>query len=128
MTSGADGGGHDRPEAAGDGATVPYVAIVLMEASSDRAGHPPLFQENVVLVHARDEEAARDRVELRARRAETSYLNDQGETVTWKLRTVVDVREAEDPDLTRDADLYSRHFRDYASYERFEPLLSGEEI
>ncbi|WP_053926544.1 DUF4288 domain-containing protein [Streptomyces chattanoogensis] len=111
-----------------DGMTIPHVAIVLMEAHSDAAERPPLFQENFLLVHAPDEKAARERVAGWARRAATSYRNDEGETITWRLRTIVDVKEAEDTDLTRDADLYTRHFRDYASYERFEPLLSGEEI
>ncbi|MFG2141129.1 DUF4288 domain-containing protein [Streptomyces sp. NPDC048650] len=110
------------------GTTIPHVAIVLMEAHSDAAGRPPLFQETFLLVHAPDEKSARERVVQRARAAETAYRNDRGETVTWRLRTIVDVKEAEDTDLSGDADLYTRHFRDYASYERFEPLLSGEEI
>ncbi|MFJ9418993.1 DUF4288 domain-containing protein [Streptomyces sp. NPDC101227] len=108
--------------------TIPHVAIVLMEARSEAADRPSLFQESFLLVHAPDEKAARERVERRAREAETGYRNEQGETVVWRLRAIVDVKEAEDTDLTRDADLYTRHFRDYASYERFEPLLSGEEI
>lgn len=110
------------------GMTIPHVAIVLMEARSEAADRPPLFQENFLLVHAPDEKAARERVEQWAQVAGTSYRNDQGETVTWRLRAIVDVKEAEDTDLTRDADLYTRHFRDYAAYEKFEPLLSGEEI
>ncbi len=41
---------------------------------------------------------------------------------------MVDVSAVLDEDLTQDADLYARHFRDYAAYQRFEPLLSGEEL
>lgn len=103
---------------------LPYIALVVMEATG--AGEP-LFQENVVLVHARDEKSARERVRARARDAETDYLNDQGETVSWRLRAIVDVKEAEDTDLTQDADLYTRHFRDWAAYTRVEPLLDREE-
>ncbi|MEV0982243.1 DUF4288 domain-containing protein [Streptomyces sp. NPDC049915] len=103
---------------------LPFVALVVMEATG--AGEP-LFQENVVLVHAPDETSARQRVERRAREAETDYLNDQGQTVSWRLKAIVDVKEAEDTDLGRDADLYTRHFRDWAAYERVEPLLSREE-
>ncbi|MEV5726152.1 DUF4288 domain-containing protein [Streptomyces pharetrae] len=97
---------------------------MVMEAVTDEAGpaEGPLHQENFVLVHAHDERSARERVERRARDAETSYLNDREQTVGWRLKAVVDVREAEDTDLAKDADLYTRHFRDRAAYERVEPL------
>lgn len=102
-----------------------------MEADHDRPGHgrdtgAAAVQENFVLVHATDERSARERVERRAREAETSYLNDRQETVTWRLRAIVDGKEAEDTDLGGDADLYMRHFRDWAAYERVEPLLARE--
>lgn len=103
---------------------LPFVALVVMEAAT--AGADPLYQENLVLVHAPDEASARARVEQRARDAETGYLNDRGQTVTWRLKAVVDVRQAEDTDLAKDADLYTRHFRDWAAYERVEPLLSRD--
>jgi hypothetical protein len=96
-----------------------------MEATTS-GREQPLYQENVVLVHAPDERSARERVERRAREAETSYVNDRQETVTWRLRAIVDVKEAEDTDLGRDADLYTRHFRDWAAYERVEPLLARD--
>jgi hypothetical protein len=104
---------------------LPFVALVVMEATTADAGSPegPLYQENFVLVHAPDERSARERVERRARDAETGYLNDRGQTVTWRLKAVVDVKEAEDTDLAKDADLYTRHFRDWAAYARVEPLL-----
>jgi hypothetical protein len=110
----------------------PYVALVVMEATTSGpapAGEPeqPLYQENFVLVHATDERSARERAERRARAAETSYLNDRQETVTWRLKAIVDVKEAEDTDLGSDADLYTRHFRDWAAYERVEPLLARED-
>ncbi|MFJ4825653.1 DUF4288 domain-containing protein [Streptomyces bacillaris] len=108
--------------------SAPYIAIVLMESSSDSADYVPLYQEDVVLIHARDEDAARRGAELRARQSESSYVNDEGQTIAWRLKAIVDVQEVLDPDLMQDNDLYSRHFRDYASYEKFEPLLSGEEL
>jgi hypothetical protein len=59
---------------------------------------------------------------------ETSYRNADGETISWVLKHVVDVNSVLDADLSQDADLYSRHFRDYDAYQRFEPLLSGEQL
>ncbi|MFI2235424.1 DUF4288 domain-containing protein [Streptomyces chrestomyceticus] len=128
----------------------PYIAVVLMESpgkggggslgegggspgeggrgSLGERGGDPLYEESVLLVYATDEADARRRAERRARSREASYLNDRGETVSWCFKCVVDVSAALDEDLTQDADLYARHFRDYAAYERFEPLLSGEEL
>ncbi|KOT92398.1 hypothetical protein ADK86_20735 [Streptomyces sp. NRRL F-5755] len=94
--------------------------------SPGTGGSDPLYEESVVLVYATDEADARKRAERRARSRETSYLNDRGETVSWSLKRVVDVSAVLDEDLTQDADLYARHFRDYAAYERFEVRLSGE--
>ncbi|MER7491561.1 hypothetical protein ABT033_02735 [Streptomyces pharetrae] len=45
-------------------------------------------------MHAPDERSARERVERRARDAETSYLDDRRQTVGRRLKAVVDVREA----------------------------------
>ncbi|GHH40749.1 DUF4288 domain-containing protein [Streptomyces candidus] len=116
------------PSSEEDVTGAPYIAIVLMESSSDSAEYVPLYQEDIVLIHARDEDAARHAAEQRARRSESSFLNEDGQKITWRLKTIVDVQEAQDTDLTQDADLYSRHFRDYVAYEKFEPLLSGEEL
>jgi hypothetical protein len=109
----------------------PYIALVVMEATTSSpaaAGEEeqPLYQENIVLVHATGERSARGRVERRAREAETSYVNDRQETVTWRLRAIVDVKKAEDTDLGRDADLYTRHFRDWTAYERVDSLLARD--
>ncbi|MFB9521877.1 DUF4288 domain-containing protein [Streptomyces cremeus] len=108
--------------------SAPYIAIVLMESSSDSTDYVPLYQEDVVLIHAPDEDTARRAAEERARKSESTFLNESGETISWRLKRIVDVQEAQDADLTRDADLYTRHFRDYDSYEKFDPLLSGEEL
>ncbi|MEU3544166.1 DUF4288 domain-containing protein [Streptomyces paromomycinus] len=132
-------GGQHEPR---DSGPRPYIAVVLMESpgkgdggslgesggSPGERGGDPLYEESVLLVYATDEADARRRAERRARSRETSYLNDRGETVSWCFKCVVDVSAALDEDLTQDADLYARHFRDYAAYERFEPLLSGEEL
>ncbi|MFD7667108.1 DUF4288 domain-containing protein [Streptomyces sp. NPDC059788] len=123
----ATGGERKGPPAKGP---KPYIAVVLME-SPGRGGSDPLYEESVVLVYATDDADARCRAERRARSREAGChgsLDDRGETVAWCFKRVVDVSAALDEDLTQDADLYARQFRDYAAYERFEPLLSGEEL
>ncbi|MFI5609402.1 DUF4288 domain-containing protein [Amycolatopsis sp. NPDC051903] len=103
----------------------PYVAVVLYEATSDSPAYEPLHREDFVLVHAASEDEARDTVRRRAEAASGSHRNERGELITWRCKHVVDVAQALDEDLTRDADLSARHFHGYDSYRRFEPLLSG---
>ncbi|MER5884129.1 DUF4288 domain-containing protein, partial [Streptomyces sp. NPDC001941] len=99
-----------------------YVAVLVLGTGTS-PGLPPLYQENLVLLEARDEEEARQRARSRGLDMETSYANERGEQVTWRLLHVVDVAEVTD-DLGDGAELYTRHFRDYDAYRTFEPLLS----
>jgi hypothetical protein len=105
-----------------------YVAVLLFEASGDAAGRAPLFQESFVLLAADSPAEAREHAVSHGRGRETSYRNEDGEPVTWRLRTVVDVNEVLDPELGDGAEVYARHFRDYDAYAAFEPLLSGDEL
>ncbi|CAM5449859.1 hypothetical protein GCM10010329_34460 [Streptomyces spiroverticillatus] len=105
-----------------------YIAILLTRATSDADGYEPLYAEDFVLVTADGEEEARDKALAHGRAQETSYENDRGERITWKLLRVVDVSEVLDGSLGDGADLYSRHFRNYEAYRAFEPLLSGESL
>ena len=103
----------------------PYIAILLYESASDASDYVPLYREDVVLLWAANPEAATRRAEQRGELAETSYRNRAGETITWKLKHIIDVTSALEADLGVDADLHSRHFRDYQAYRSFEPFLSG---
>jgi hypothetical protein len=121
-----------------EGTETHYYAAVLMLASSSTARDDhPVYEETVVLLPASSQEEAREQAHAHGRRQETSYLNVHGETVTWTLLEVVDVAPVlEEEKLTlvhdeqpvRSVEVYSRHFRDYAAYRRFEPLLDGEAL
>lgn len=111
------------------GTDTPYIAILLYESHSPAStDYRPLYQEDVVLLYADSEDAAKERAAQHGRAQETTYRNADGETISVALKHVVDVNPVLDADLSQDADLYSRHFRDYAAYQRFEPLLSGEQL
>ncbi|QYN16601.1 DUF4288 domain-containing protein [Amycolatopsis sp. DSM 110486] len=101
-----------------------YVAVVLYEATSDSPAYEPLYREDFVLVYAESEEAAREAVTRRVEGETGSHRNEQGELITLRCKRVVDVARALEDDLTHDADLYARHFRDFAAYRRFEPLMA----
>ncbi|MFI1799046.1 DUF4288 domain-containing protein [Streptomyces sp. NPDC020379] len=105
-----------------------YVAVLLCESSSDVDDHTPLYQESFVLLTAEDEARAREKAEAHGKGLETSYENEAGELIIWRLRHVVDVSEVLDERLADGSELYARHFRNYTAYRSFEPLLSGERI
>jgi len=102
-----------------------YVAVLLFESSSDAPDYEPLYDESFVLIEADSIDAAAQRALELGNAGDTSFENEAGETIVWKLKHVVDVADAVDAELTDGATLYSRHFRDYAAYRRFEPLLSS---
>ncbi|MFK8906518.1 DUF4288 domain-containing protein [Streptomyces sp. YS-3] len=105
-----------------------YVAVLLCAASTTADGRAPLYQENFVLLRAVDESEAREKAFAHGRRLETSYENEFGDTVSWKLLHVVDVSEVGQSDLDDGSEVYTRHFRNYDAYRSFEPLLSGEDL
>ncbi|MDI2129921.1 DUF4288 domain-containing protein [Yinghuangia seranimata] len=100
-----------------------YIAVVLTEAVSEAPGREPLFQETFVLLEADDETRAWEKAAVHGRGLETSYANEAGERVTWRLVQVVDVNRVLDERLGDGSELYARHFTDFAAYQAFEPLL-----
>jgi hypothetical protein len=104
----------------------PYIAILLFESTVDSPGEPPLYREDIALLHAESLETARAAARAHGEGGATSYLNAAGQRVTCALKHVVDVNRLLYDDLDGDVDLYSRHFRGYDEYRRFEPRLSGE--
>ncbi|MFD8790977.1 DUF4288 domain-containing protein [Streptomyces vinaceus] len=103
-------------------------AEVEAEAEAASGRRAPLYRESFVLLTARSEDEARSKARAHGASMETSYRNERGEPVTWTLRQLVDVAEVPDDRLGDGAELYTRHFRDFAAYTAFEPLLSGEDL
>lgn len=87
-----------------------------------------LHEESFVLLRADSAESARAAAEAHARDAEHEYRNADGELVRWRLADIVDVAAVRDEVLGHGSEVYSRHFRDYEAYRRFEPLLDGQEL
>lgn len=104
-----------------------YVALLVYESSCAAPDHEALYEETVTLVAAHSAEEAADKAHEYGKRNEVVYKNERGESLSVKLKHVVDVNEA--PDLLGDgAEIYTRHFRDYESYRKFEVMLSGESL
>ncbi|MFI6003377.1 DUF4288 domain-containing protein [Streptomyces sp. NPDC051366] len=103
-----------------------YVAVLVCVATA--GGQAPLYRESFVLLSARTEDEARSKAQAHGEALETSYRNEKGELITWTFRQLVDVAEVPEDPLGDGAEIYTRHFRDFAAYTAFEPLLSGEDL
>jgi hypothetical protein len=102
-----------------------YAALLLYTSSSSAADYQPLHEETVTIIRATSTEHAAQKALEFARSRQTSYENEQGETITWSLKHLIDVSAISDP-LDDGAEIYTRHFRNYEAYRAFEPMLSGE--
>ena len=87
-----------------------YIAVILYESSSDAPQYVPLYQESFVLIEAESVEHAHRKALARAETENVSYLNEQGETITWSLRQIVDVNLVLDDRLEDGAELYAVAF------------------
>ncbi len=99
-----------------------YVAIVLWQAEHD-SGADSLYSEEIHLLQAASLAQAQQQLHARLAAQQTSYLNAAGEQVAWTVRQVLDIQ----PFLADEATdaVYCRHFRNWAAYQAFEPLLDG---
>ena len=101
----------------------PYIAITLFKFTSDAADYVPLYREDTTLVYAESEAEARELAETNVRSDEGTYKNEAGDTITVTPTAIIDVTASLTDDLSQGGDLYSRHFRDFAAYSRWETLF-----
>ncbi len=104
-----------------------YVAVLLVESSSDASGYEPFYEESFVLLTAESADEAQEKAREYGKQHETSYEDEHDRLVTWKLKHVLEVKPVEDATFDDGAELYSRFFRNYSGYRSFEPRLDGEE-
>jgi hypothetical protein len=70
---------------------IAFVAIVVYESSSETPDYVPLYDESFLVLKARTKDEAYQRVEQYVSTEMTSYLNESGERIVWRLRRIVDV-------------------------------------
>lgn len=102
-----------------------YAALILQKAVTADSSNPPLYEETVMLVEAATPSEAISRAETIASARQPRYSNPAGQLVTWSLERVVDVAPVIDA-LGDGAEIYSRHFRNFDDYVKFEPLMQRE--
>jgi hypothetical protein len=105
-----------------------YIAVLVYESSSSSPDYKTLFEESFMLIKASSLEEANQKAQGYANAHTCTFNNEVGDSITWKLKHIVDVNQVlYDVDLDG-AEIYARHFRNYQAYKEFEPLLSGEEL
>ena len=85
-----------------------YFACLAFESDVDGDSAGGLVEESVVLIYAADRAHAAAKAAALGPAREHSYLNDAGETVTWRFAGVVNVQAFCEPALTDGAEVYSR--------------------
>lgn len=102
-----------------------YVAVLLYESSSPDLGYTPLFEEAILLLQAASEDEAQTKAQTHGNQSRTSFKNALGQIIHWSLKHVIDVSEMLVDGPVDGGEIYARHFRDYAAYRKFEPMLDG---
>ncbi|MEN9518696.1 MAG: hypothetical protein RLZZ381_1284 [Cyanobacteriota bacterium] len=106
-----------------------FVIVVVSKSLKSLNGEPVgniLYEECTSLIKASSLEEAEQKAIDYANNQNTSYKNCYGETVTWTVKQVVEVKNLLDDDVLDDeldlrgdaVDLYSRSFYDYEAYQR----------
>lgn len=105
-----------------------YVAVVVYESSSDAPTYEPLFEETFMIVKASSLEEAQQKANQHATNHTSSFKNEAGDLIAWKLKHIIDVNQILYDANTDGAEIYARHFHNYQAYSEFEPLLSGKKL
>jgi len=86
-----------------------YFVCILFESHIDGAGEEDaLSEESIRFVVANNYDEAREKAARFGRAAEHSYLNNDGERVSWKFVSVMDVQEFCDAKIDDGTEVYSR--------------------
>jgi len=102
-----------------------FICISIHEASSDAQNFLPLYEERLTLIKANSKKEATDKAHRMVKAATHSYQNEDGQTVAWSCRRIVNVTEVVDNSLADGAEIYGRYFRDLDIYNRFESALKN---
>ena len=83
-----------------------YLAKMVYQVISGKGNHTPQFDEQLRLIRADELDWAWEKARVLGNMEESSFLNDNKETVQWKFVDVADVYEIKD--IEDGVQLYSR--------------------
>lgn len=104
--------------------TYSYAAVLIFESSFPHDEYETMYEEEIVMIEASSREEAKDNAVAHGKASEHTYQNENGETIEIKFKRLISVQLMDQP--APGSTLYSRSFKDYAAYEKFEPMLQGQ--
>lgn len=107
---------------------MPIYSVKLLKESihSPKISEGVCFEESIVLVRAENEDGLKKRAllnRIKNRLGDEPYSNEYGETITWKVVSVLDIFEMND-NLIGDVDFVEV----YSRYLPFDHSISAEEV
>jgi len=90
-----------------------FTASLLFKSQHQPAANgDPLWEEQIILLEATDELAAKQKAAQRGKAEEHEYRNQAGELVRWSFEQVERLCEIEGGELKDGAELFSRFLRE----------------
>lgn len=102
-----------------------YAGVIITRSGSSAPAYRPLYEETIIVVQAKTSDDAMAAVRAAAMDRLATFKNEAGDEIVWELETIVEVKELSDSP-GHGVEIYSRFFRDYGAYRKFEPLLDGD--
>jgi hypothetical protein len=89
-----------------------YSAKLLFEADVASEGSDDLLcEESIRLVEADDDDDAQRRATEIGVQSQHEYLNEEGQTVRWRFRGVLEIQDLCEAKITHGVEVFSKMFR-----------------
>ena len=89
-----------------------FTASLLFKSQHHPANRDSLWEEQIVLIEAEDELAAKQKAVKLGKTGELEYRNQTGELLRWSFEQVERLYEVEGNELKDGTELFSRFLRD----------------
>lgn len=83
-----------------------YVAKIVFRIISGDGNHMPQFDEQLRLIHAKDEDEAFDKARQIGREEEDSFMNQKNQLVQWSFINIPELNKL--PSLSDGVEIYSK--------------------
>jgi hypothetical protein len=83
-----------------------YVAKIVFRIISGDGNHMPQFDEQLRLIHARDEDEAFEKAQQIGREEEDSFMNQKNQLVKWSFINIPELNKL--PSLSDGIEIYSK--------------------
>jgi hypothetical protein len=93
-----------------------FIATLIYKSKSHHEDYQPLFEESMVLIEADSLDVAKDIALKFALSRDTTFTNAYGQTISWTLHQIADVRPTLVDSILTPCEIISRHFSNLEAY------------